>query len=75
MKNHLFFFFYVFLSPYSFGQAVRLPDPGYSFVQGKSFVQSKNYYLLTLFEEIEAAKSIIQEDQKLNILAASKLAP
>jgi hypothetical protein len=73
MKNCIFITFYLLLPTYLFGQKTNLPDPAYSLLAGKSFVQSKNYYLLTLLEEVETAKNMLRKDQNLSMLAASKL--
>ena len=48
------------------------PDQHYRLVSGKSVIQTKNYYLLTLLEETAAVKSMLENDTELQKLAASK---
>ena len=53
---------------YSFSQS-----PNYKLVRGKNFVQSKNYYLLTLFEEQQDVKRLLSNDSVLKKIAKNKL--
>lgn len=54
-----------------FGQSGK-PDAAYRLVAGKSFVQSKNYYLLTLFESVPAVRNLLRKDAVLNAIAVAK---
>ena len=65
----LFLFLISFQSP---AQQAGKPDPSYQLLTVNSFVQSKNYYLLTLFEEIKEVKALLQKDDKLASLANAK---
>jgi hypothetical protein len=49
------------------------PNPAYKLVAGSGFVQSKNYYLLTLFEELPDVKKLLQADDVLKKLTESKI--
>lgn len=49
------------------------PDQQYKLINGKSFVQSKNYYLLTLFEELSDVKKLLQNDSVLKKITAYKI--
>lgn len=71
-KKKLIAFFILFLSIfcnyYSSSQSTN-----YKLVRGKNFVQSKNYYLLTLFEEQADAKRLLSTDSVLTKVAKNKI--
>ena len=48
------------------------PSPRYTLLQGNSFVQSKNYYLLTLFQVLPDVKKLLASDQVLTAIAKNK---
>lgn len=76
MKNTLFLLFLLFFSLKGFTQ-VQTADPKYKLISGGNYVQSKNYYLLTLFNEVPAVKMLLKNDQvfkKLNTDKRGKLA-
>jgi hypothetical protein len=52
--------------------AAASPDPAYKWIKGNSFVQSKNYYLLTLLEELPAVRQLIKKDPVLSTLTAER---
>ena len=54
-----------------FSQNIR-PDAHYRLVSGNDFVQSKNYYLLTLFQELPEVKKLFSEDAALIAMAAAR---
>jgi hypothetical protein len=58
-----------FTALYSYGQA---PDPQYKLV-GSNFIQTKNYYLLTLFQNNLAAKQMLSNDPVLAKLTQTRL--
>ena len=41
------------------------PDPKYQLIKGNNFVQSKNYYLLTLFQQLPEVKKLLEADEIL----------
>lgn len=49
------------------------PRAGYQLVKGRSFVQSKNYYLLTLFESLPDVRQLLLNDPLLQQLTRSRL--
>lgn len=52
------------------------PDPAYKLIQSGTpgdIVQSKNYYLLTLFEKTPAVKKLLEADPELSAIAGNKL--
>ncbi len=63
----LFFCSFIFAQPSD-------PDSHYKLVSGKIFLQSKNYYLLTLLEEDKAVRSLMEKDEVLSSLAKGKKA-
>ncbi|REA64263.1 YdcF family protein [Dyadobacter luteus] len=67
----LFFFLIQFQKGYT--QQNKLPDPNYKLVSPGSFVQSKNYYLLTLFQQVKDARIMLEKDDLLQKVAQSKL--
>jgi hypothetical protein len=56
---------------FSFGQTGQ-PDPKYKLISGKNFVQSKNYYLLTLFQELPEVKKMLGADPLLKMMGTAK---
>ena len=52
--------------------AGQLPDPKYSLVKAESYVQSKNYYLLTLLERLPDVSKLLSNDPELSKIAAAK---
>lgn len=51
----------------------KVPDPHYKLVMGESYVQSKNYYLLTLFQQLPEVKAILAGDPVLTAIGVNKL--
>lgn len=49
------------------------PVANYQFVKGTNVVQYKNYYLLTLFQEIPEVQRMLRNDKELNGLLRTKL--
>jgi len=47
-------------------------NPHYKLIAGKSYVQSKNYYLLTLLETLPDVKTLVQTDSVFAQLSVSK---
>jgi len=58
-----------FTALYGYGQA---PDPHYKMI-GSNFIQTKNYYLLTLFQNNIAAKQLLSNDPELAKLTQTRL--
>lgn len=50
----------------------NIPDPSYQLITGNDFVQSKNYYLLTLFQELPDVKKLLADDKVLETIAAAR---
>ena len=48
------------------------PAAGYRLVEGKSVVQSKNYYLLTLLQEVKEVRELLEKDAALGKILKSK---
>lgn len=68
MKNTFFLLFLLLSTLKGFTQ-IQAADPKYKLVSGGNYVQSKNYYLLTLFSEVPAVKMLLANDpvfKKLN---------
>ncbi|MEN0055127.1 MAG: YdcF family protein [Mucilaginibacter sp.] len=61
--------FLSFTALYGYGQA---PDPQYKLV-GSNFIQIKNYYLLTLFQNNAAVKQMLSNDPELAKLTQTRL--
>ena len=49
------------------------PDPHYKLIRGSSFVQTKNYYLLTLLQQDSAVCNLLERDTTLAAIAINKL--
>lgn len=49
------------------------PDARYQLISGNNYVQSKNYYLLTLFQELQDVKKLLNTDPVLSKMGASKV--
>lgn len=54
------------------GQSNQTPRQDYQLLTGGSFVQSKNWYLLTLFEQLPEVRALLRKDPQLAALAALK---
>ena len=52
--------------------AGQLPDQKYSLVKSESYVQSSNYYLLTLFEKLPEINRLLSKDAELTKIAVAK---
>jgi hypothetical protein len=65
----LFFFLFLFTKGYTQQTSTSLP---YQLLSGHNYVQSKNYYLLTLFNDVPAVKSLLQKDPALAKITADK---
>lgn len=71
-KGFLFIFFLsLSIGLNSFSQN-NSPNPNYQFVATKDFVQSKNYYLLTLLQQLPAVKILLEKDSVLVNMAKKK---
>jgi hypothetical protein len=67
-------FLFVLLTTPHFGFAQnKLPDPHYRLVSGDSYVQSKNYYLLTLFQQLPEVRTMLAKDPLLTAIGENKL--
>lgn len=71
MKRVSFFICFFLFSTAVFAQRTST-DSQYHLIKGSSYVQSKNYYLLTLFSEVAAVKNVLQHDPVLCKLMADK---
>ncbi|AEV99159.1 hypothetical protein A4D02_11375 [Niastella koreensis] len=49
------------------------PDPHYKLIRGNSFVQTKNYYLLTLLQQDSVVRQLLERDTVLAAIATNKL--
>lgn len=70
MKTTVFIFFLTIVCCNL--MAGQLPDQKYSLVKAESYVQSKNYYLLTLFAQLPEVKKLISNDEELSKIANAK---
>jgi hypothetical protein len=73
MKKVVYLTALLFLSVHGFAQK-SLPDPKYKLISGGNFVQSKNYYLLTLFGQIPELKKMLLNDQVLSRIGSDQQA-
>ncbi|MEI7523200.1 MAG: YdcF family protein [Mariniphaga sp.] len=74
MKNYSVFLFLIVAGIISF--AGGLPDPKYSLIKAESYVQSKNYYLLTLLQQLPELNKLVSNDEallKISILKKENL--
>lgn len=55
-----------------FAQTGHAPKQDYQLITGKSIVQSKNWYLLTLLESLPEVKSLLEKDSELAAVAGLK---
>jgi hypothetical protein len=70
MKIHLIILILFFV--YSEISAAELPDRNYKLIKAESFVQSKNYYLLTLLRQFPEINNLISNDDELAKIAILK---
>ena len=71
MKNTFFLLLLLLLGNQLFAQNTAA-DPTYKLLSGGSYVQSKNYYLLTLLNDIPGLKKMLEHDQVLAKMTAVK---
>jgi hypothetical protein len=57
---------------FSIAQSAK-PNPQYKLIQGKSIVESKNYYLLTLFEELPDVRKLLTGDSVFENIAKNRM--
>lgn len=55
----------------SFSQRI-LPGPSYRLITGNNIIQSKNFYLLTLFQEIPEVNKLLSSDTVLAVIEKEK---
>lgn len=71
--NKLLTFSLIILASFQLlAQSDRTPRQDYQFLIGSSFVQSKNWYLLTLFEQVPEVRTLLEKDPQLASVAALK---
>lgn len=72
----IFFFisFFIIFFSVKVNAGSHPPNPDYKLLSGSNFVQSKNYYLLTLFEELPDVKALLSADPILSSIARDKIA-
>lgn len=66
------FLFFFIIAQTGFAQNNH-PDPRYKLMSGNNYVQSKNYYLLTLFQELPDVKKLLDSDPFLKAMGAAKV--
>lgn len=66
------FLFFFIIAQTGFAQNNH-PDPRYKLMSGNNYVQSKNYYLLTLFQELPDVKRLLDSDPFLKAMGAAKV--
>ncbi len=70
MKNYLLIFPLLVIFAKVF--AGQTPDPKYTPVKAESYVQSKNYYLLTLLQQLPEINKLVSNDVELSKIARIK---
>ena len=73
-SRHFFIFFPLLLSLVAgavYAQNAG-PNPKYQLITGNDFVQEKNYYLLTLFQQLPAVKKMLETDEVLAGITKTK---
>lgn len=71
--SKLFSFLFLFVIVYSGFTQNNYPDPRYKLINGNNYVQSKNYYLLTLFQELPEIKKLLDGDSFLRTMGLAKV--
>lgn len=71
-KKFIFLLFALFVFSLSAFPQNNTPDATYQLLNGNDFVQSKNYYLLTLFQELTDVKKLLATDDGLVTIAKNK---
>lgn len=64
MKNYLFLLLCFLFVNYTYSQQPNA-DPAYKLISANNYVQSKNFYLLSLLNEIPAVRQMLEGDQVL----------
>ena len=71
LKNYIALFLLILLSSVLHAQQLR-PIANYHLITGTSIIQSKNYYLLTLMQELPEVKQLLIKDSVLVYIAKLK---
>jgi hypothetical protein len=64
---------FFFLAPQKVFSQTGHPDPHYRLLSGNDYVFSKNYYLLTLFQELPEVKDLLSSDAVLRSMGTNKV--
>ena len=70
MKNYLLIICFIIICAEGF--AGQGPDSNYNLIKADSYVQSKNYYLLTLLRQLPEINKLISNDEELAKIAIAK---
>jgi len=68
-----FLFLFWLISGIVFQSQAQNAKANYALIKGKSFVQSKNYYLLTLFQNLPEVKHLLSNDATLKSITTQKI--
>lgn len=73
-QHNKFFILLIVIVAFSFNAypQTNTPDPNYRLLKGNDFVQSKNYYLLTLFQGLAEVKKLLTNDTGLARIAQTR---
>lgn len=72
-RPKLFSFLFLFIVGQACFAQNNHPDPRYKLISGNDYVQSKNYYLLTLFQELPDVKKLLDSDPFLKTMGTAKV--
>lgn len=73
MMRRLLLFTFAIGIGYLVNAQQAMPDPHYKLIRGNSMVQMKNYYLLTLLQNDNEVKKLLESDTALVSIAKNKL--
>ncbi|MFT3822751.1 MAG: YdcF family protein [Chitinophagaceae bacterium] len=65
--------FFLLTSVAAVAQQYNAPSSDYNLVRTSNLVQQKNYYLLTLFQELPAVRKLLEQDTELKRIASDKI--
>jgi len=73
LRSTLFSLLFIFIFFHFSLAQHNQPDPRYKLITGNNYVQSKNYYLLTLFQQLPEVKKMLAQDPVLGRMGKVKV--
>ena len=73
MRKNLLLTFFCFLLVTTASRQQKLPTQSYRLIEGETTTQTKNYFLLTLLQEVKEVKTLLKADSELDKIRMDKV--